>query len=102
MKRFMLAVLSLAAVFSLAACDRYQTENPIQVVEDSAITSKVKAALFDKLGSKGMAIQVTTMKDCVKLTGHVHSRHIKHEAGRIAANVSGVKHVKNELRVTRR
>jgi osmotically-inducible protein OsmY len=91
-------VVALAAAMPIAACTSTRTsESTGQYVDSAAITSKVKAALLGDSGLKSFEISVDTFKDVVKLTGVVNSDQVKARAGEIAAGVSGVRSVQNEI-----
>lgn len=68
-----------------------------QYVDDSVITTRVKAAIFDELALKTFQINVTTFQGIVQLSGFVDSAENARKAGEIARTVQGVKEVKNDL-----
>ena len=72
-------------------------DNNARVLADSAITVKVKAALLAEKGVPSTAISVETYESRVLLSGFVDSAAVKDKAGRVAAGVSGVKRVQNNL-----
>jgi osmotically-inducible protein OsmY len=76
---------------------RANQDNDARVLADSAITTKVKAALLAEKGIPSTAISVETYESRVLLSGFVDSAAVREKAGRIAAGVSGVKHVQNHL-----
>jgi hyperosmotically inducible protein len=91
-------VVALVAAMTIAACTSSRTtESTGEYVDDATITSKVKAALLGDSGLKSFEISVDTFKDVVKLTGVVNSDQVKARAGEIAAGVSGVRSVQNEI-----
>jgi osmotically-inducible protein OsmY len=93
--------MSLAAALAsttLAACASSPTkESTGEYVDSAAITSKVKAALLADSGLKSFDIGVETYKDVVQLSGFVNTEQVKAHAGQVAAGVSGVKSVRNNL-----
>jgi osmotically-inducible protein OsmY len=90
--------VALAAAMPIAACTSSRTsESTGQYVDSAAITSKVKAALLGDSGLKSFAIDVETFKDVVQLSGFVDNDQLKSRAGDLAAGVSGVKSVRNNL-----
>ena len=100
MKRalWMPLVVALAAAMPIAACTSSRTsESTGEYVDSAAITSKVKAALLGDSGLKSFAIEVETYKDVVQLSGFVNNDQLKSRAGELAAGVSGVKSVRNNL-----
>jgi len=65
--------------------------------DDSAITTRVKAAIFDDPSLKVLQINVETFKGEVQLSGFVDSAQNVRRAGEVARSVKGVKSVKNDL-----
>ena len=92
-------VVALVAAMTIAACTSSSrtTESTGEYVDDTAITSKVKAALLGDSGLKSFDIGVETYKDVVQLSGFVNSDQVKARAGEVAAGVSGVRSVQNNL-----
>jgi osmotically-inducible protein OsmY len=90
---------ALIAMMTIAACTSSSrtTESTGEYVDDAVITSKVKAALVGDSGLKSYVIGVETFKDVVQLSGFVNSAQVKARAGEVAAGVSGVKSVRNNL-----
>jgi len=70
-----------------------------QDVDDSMLTSSVKAKLMDDSTTKAYQINVGTEKGVVQLTGFVDSTAMKTRAGEIARSVEGVKDVRNDLEI---
>jgi osmotically-inducible protein OsmY len=93
--KIILCTLLLASLVSCAASNTKQSTG--QFVDDSAITAKVKAAIFDEDSLKSLQITVVTFKGTVQLSGFVDSSKSVKKAGQIARNVEGVKAVKNDL-----
>jgi len=93
-----LLVLLVLAVIAGCASTRTQ-ESTGQYFDDSTITTKVKAAIFDDPALKVFDISVETFKGVVQLSGFVNSAEIRSRAAVVASRVSGVKSVKNNLLV---
>lgn len=70
-----------------------------QKVDDSAITTKVKAELLGAKNVKSTHIHVKTRAGVVSLTGTVPSAEDKTAAEEVVSNVSGVASVKNHLKI---
>ena len=68
-------------------------------VDDTVITTKVKAAIFEEPGLKSAEINVETYKGVVQLSGFVSSQANINRAAEIARGVHGVTSVKNDMRV---
>lgn len=78
---------------------KYYQARDKQYVDDSAITTKIKALLLKEKGIPSTDISVVTSKGRVQLSGFVPSADIVSRAGRIAAGVDGVKTVQNNLKI---
>ena len=74
-------------------------DNDERILADSTITTKVKSALLLEKGIPSTAISVETYEGHVQLSGFVDNAGIKDKAGKVAAQVSGVKAVENKLSV---
>jgi hyperosmotically inducible protein len=72
-------------------------DNDDRVLADSAITAKVKAGLLAEKGVPSVSISVETYEGRVLLSGFVDNPAVKEKAGKVAAGVSGVKIVQNNL-----
>lgn len=72
-------------------------DNDGRVFADSAITGKVKALLLAEKGVPSTSISVETYERRVLLSGFVDSNGQVAQAGKVAAGVSGVKKVQNNL-----
>jgi hyperosmotically inducible protein len=68
-------------------------------MDDTAITTKVKAAIFAEPGLKTLQISVDTVKGVVTLSGSVDSRSNSDRAKQLAGAVAGVRDVENRLTV---
>jgi len=68
-------------------------------IDDAAITTKVKAAIFAEPGLKTLQISVDTVKGVVTLSGSVDTQQSSNRAKQLAGAVDGVKDVENRLAV---
>lgn len=91
-----LLLLVFIAVFSACASTRTQ-ESAGEYIDDSVITTKIKAQLAADDFLKSFQISVKTYQGTVQLSGFVDSRKAVDKAGEIAKSVDGVKSVKNDL-----
>ena len=89
--------ITLASVVGCASTS--QKEGTAEYVDDSVITTKVKAAIFNEPTLKVAEINVETFKGVVQLAGFVASPADMIRAGSVARGVSGVVSVKNDLRL---
>ncbi|MCS6765760.1 MAG: BON domain-containing protein [Candidatus Protistobacter heckmanni] len=94
----LLIVAALAA--GTAGCASTPTqEGTGEYVDDTVITTKVKAAIFNEPTLKALQINVETFKGVVQLSGFVASRSEIDKASEVARKVGGVKSVKNDLQL---
>jgi hyperosmotically inducible protein len=91
------AALAMVAMIAGCTSSSRTTESTGEYVDDAAITAKVKAAILAEPGLKTLQIGVETYKDVVQLSGFVDNTQAKTRAGEVAAGVSGVKSVRNNL-----
>lgn len=68
-----------------------------RLLDDSAITAKIKATILKEEGLKGIQISVETHKGVVQLSGFVDNKTQIVRAEEIAQSVRGVKSVRNSL-----
>jgi len=64
---------------------------------DSAITTRVKASIFDEASLNTLSIKVRTFNSVVQLSGFVDSAQSVTRAGEVAGLIEGVMAVNNEL-----
>jgi hypothetical protein len=85
---------------TVVGCGSTRThEGTGEYVDDSVITSKVKAQILTEPNLKVAEINVETFKGVVQLSGFVKSQADINKAVEIARGVAGVKSVKNDMRV---
>lgn len=72
-------------------------ESTGELVDDSLITAKVKAALIKEPMTKATQINVETFKGVVQLSGFVSSASAIYKAAELANAVAGVKSVRNDI-----
>ncbi len=93
---FFFAVL-LASMLGCASTSKQ--EGTGEYIDDSVITTKVKAAIFNEPSLKVAEINVETFKGTVQLSGFVKSRNDMDKAVEVARGVKGVTSVKNDMRI---
>ncbi len=101
-RRWGIVLLALLLLVVLGSCRTPAGRSAGEVVDDSAITTKVKAKLFEDSVMKGMAISVDTFEGQVTLTGAVDSPQQKTRAEELARSVSGVRKVNNLLNIKKK
>ena len=69
------------------------------VVDDAALTAKVKTALIDDELTKAAEINVETRQGVVQLAGFVNTDAERDRATVVARSVAGVKSVRNDLQI---
>ena len=102
MKNFKFATTLIAALMlsTVVGCASTPThESTGQYIDDSAITTEVKAAILKEPTLKVAEINVETYKGIVQLTGFVSSPDAIAKAVSVARGVNGVKSVKNDMRL---
>jgi hyperosmotically inducible protein len=92
-----LFLMGMVAV--LLSCQTPAGRTAGEVVDDSTITTKVKAKLLADDLLRGIAISVVTFEGEVTLTGAVDNGAQRERASEIARGVSGVKKVNNLLKI---
>lgn len=93
---FFMAVTLMAVVGCASTATQ---EGTGEYIDDSAITTKVKAAILNEPTLKVAEINVETFKGVVQLSGFVSSAAASGKAVEVARSIGGVKSVKNDMRV---
>lgn len=91
--------LAFTLVFVVGCASTSTQEGTGEYVDDSVITTKVKAAIFNEPTLKVAEINVETFKGIVQLSGFVSSSTAASKAVDLARSVKGVKSVKNDMRI---
>jgi hypothetical protein len=94
------ALLFSFLLLAMAGCaSTSKSEGTGEYVDDAVITTKVKAGIFNEPTLKSREINVETFKGTVQLSGFVSSLVDINTAMDVARNVSGVKSVKNDMKI---
>ena len=93
---FFMAVMLITAV---GCASTSKQEGTGEYVDDSVITTKVKAAILNEPTLKVAEINVETFKGAVQLSGFVSSQAAANKAVEVTRSVGGVKSVKNDMRI---
>ncbi len=93
----LLAALMLTTVVGCASTDKRESVG--EYVDDTVITTAVKAAIVNEPALKVSEINVETFKGVVQLSGFVASADSVATASTVARSVKGVKSVKNDIRL---
>ena len=92
---FLVCIMLVTAFLGCASTPTRESTG--EYIDDSVITGKVKAAIFNDPSLKVLQINVETFKGEVQLSGSVDSAQNVRRAGEVARGVPGVKSVKNDL-----
>jgi osmotically-inducible protein OsmY len=96
--RILITLVCFGLLTAFLGCAATQMqESTDKYVDDSVITTKVKAEIFNEVSLKTLQINVKTYNGVVQLSGFVDSAQSVTKAGEIAGRVEGVKKVKNDL-----
>lgn len=99
-RKYIPILLMSAVVFAIVACAATEKrEGTGEYIDDSVITTKVKAAILNTPTLKVAEINVETFKGIVQLSGFVTSRQAADQAIEIARGIGGVKSVKDDMRI---
>ncbi len=99
LKRYSTFFLLLLVVAFLGCASTAKQEGTGEYLDDTVITTKVKAAIVNEPTLKSAEINVETFKGVVQLSGFVNSREDINKAAEVARGVGGVKSVKNDMRL---
>jgi osmotically-inducible protein OsmY len=99
-KRVATAVFAATVAFTIVGCTSTpHRESTGEYVDDSVVTGKVKAAIFNEPSLKATEINVETYKGDVQLSGFVAQAQDAQKAAEVARGIKGVNSVKNDIRV---
>lgn len=93
----MLAILLLTTVIGCAGSATQESTG--EYIDDTWITTKVKASLVDDPDVKAREVNVETFKGVVQLSGFVESEEAMARAVAIAASIEGVTSVRNNMTI---
>ena len=97
--RLTVSSILLAALLVVNGCTSLTGQTAGQYVDDTTITTSVKAKLTVEKAANFTRIDVDTTNQVVTLNGIVESADQKAKAEQLARQVSGVKSVKNNIQV---
>lgn len=98
MRTTLVAVVSAAALLTMPGCSVTRDQQTVGAyIDDTTITSKIKARFFEDKAVAGTAISVETLNGVVLLSGFAKNASEKITAENIARKVNGVKSVRNEI-----
>ena len=91
--------LALSLLTAAGCASTQKHEGTGEYVDDSVITSKVKAAILEEPALSSAEINVETFKGTVQLSGFVSTQANIYKAAEVARAVGGVTNVKNDMRI---
>ncbi len=91
--------LTIALISAVGCASTSKQEGTGEYVDDTVITTKVKALILEEPTLKAAEINVETFKGIVQLSGFVSSKAAENKAVEVARSVGGVKSVKNDMRL---
>ena len=98
LQRIVKFIVCIGLITAFLGCvATHKKESTGEYVDDSAITTKVKSAIFSDSSLKVLQINVETFKGVVQLSGFVDSAQNSKKAAEVARGVKGVTSVKNDL-----
>ena len=98
--RYLTAFFLVLTLLTAVGCASTQKqEGTGEYIDDSVITSKIKAAILNEPGLSSAEINVETFKGEVQLSGYVNSIADITRAVEVAQGVKGVNSVKNDMRL---
>ncbi|MDO8653977.1 MAG: BON domain-containing protein [Undibacterium sp.] len=93
-------ILFAASLLAIAGCaSTTKHEGAGEYIDDSVITTKVKAEILNEPTLKSAEINVETFKGVVQLSGFVSSNANIDKAVAVTRSVKGVVSVKNDMRL---
>jgi len=99
-KTIFTSVLFVCLFGGLSACaSTSSSEGTGEYIDDSVITTKVKAMILHEPTLRSAEINVETFKGIVQLSGFISSRENMNKAIEVAKDVSGVKSVSNAMQL---
>lgn len=99
LRRSAMCVLLLGIAGLTACASTPRSESTGEYIDDTIITTKVKAAVFDDPTLKSTEVNVETFKGQVQLSGFVGSQDAINRAIVLARGVSGVSGVTNRMQL---
>ena len=92
-------ILAFALLTTLGCASTSTKEGTGEYIDDTVITTKVKAAILNEPTLKSSEVNVETFKGIVQLSGFINSQTDINKAIEIARGVKGVTLVKNDMRL---
>lgn len=100
--RVTVSSIILTALLVISGCTSMTGQSAGQYIDDTTITTSVKAKLTAEKAANFTRIDVDTTNQVVTLNGIVESADQKAKAEQLARDVGGVKSVKNNLQIQKK
>lgn len=98
MRTTLAAAVAAVALLGASGCAVTRGQETVGAyVDDTAITTRVKARFIENKDVDASSIRVETLKGTVMLSGFAKSTTERNTAEGLARGVSGVKSIKNEI-----
>lgn len=98
-KHFTTFLMALALTTLIGCKSTHTQESSGEYIDDTVITTRVKAAILKEPTLKSAEINVETFKGIVQLSGFVSSSTDQNKAAEIARSTPGVKSIRNDMRI---
>jgi osmotically-inducible protein OsmY len=98
-KYFSAAFVAVMLITAVGCASTAKQEGTGEYVDDTVITTKVKAAIFNEPTLKSSEINVETFKGTVQLSGFVSSQTSINKAIELSRHVPGVSSVRNDMQI---
>lgn len=98
-KIFSVVMMSIALLAGVGCASTRTQSSAGEYIDDTVITTKVKAAIFNEPDLKSAEINVETFKGEVQLSGFVGTQMEINKAGTVARAVAGVTSVRNDISI---
>jgi len=92
-----IAFASVVALVLSACAGSAKQASTGEYIDDTVMTSRVKAALLNDPAVSGLTINVETYKSTVQLSGFVKTVAERNRAVHVSRTVPGVKRVQNDI-----
>lgn len=98
-KRISVVFSMLALITTMGCAATSDRQGTAEYVDDAVVTTRVKSAIFKEPTLKSAEINVETFKGIVQLSGFLSTRADIVKAIEVTRSVSGVKSVKDDMRL---
>lgn len=98
MKTLLVAAVTAVSLLAATGCSVMRDQQSVgSYIDDTTLTTRVKAKFAEDKTVSAMAIQVETLKGVVQLSGFAKSNEERAMAERLARETSGVVGVRNDI-----